>query len=97
MGCADLDGDGVFPKVDNCQTQPSGHRMQTVLQFTNCQFNGKKLDMATVEWIRCSFLPPTLDGKWSFRNEWTKASTFPVQISDPQEIVTMWIGQESRT
>lgn len=72
VGCADLDGDGVFSNVDNC----SGTMEKWTPDTAGCAVyqlpvswketghgNGR---MDTV----AHFALPTLDGTWSFRNEW---------------------------
>ena len=73
LGCADLDGDGVFSNVDNCANTQSkwtpDNNGCAVYQLPvswkeNGHGNGR---MDTV----AHFSLPTLDGTWSFRNEWT--------------------------
>ena len=73
VGCADLDGDGVFSNVDNCENTlakwtPNSDGCAVyqlpVAWKENGHGNGR---MDTV----AHFSVPTLDGTWSFRNEWT--------------------------
>ena len=73
VGCADLDGDGVFSNVDNCENTQS--------KWTP-DVNGCAVYQLPVQWKETGygsgrmetvahFSLPTLDGTWSFRNEWT--------------------------
>ena len=73
VGCADLDGDGVFSNVDNCAN--------TQAKWTP-DANGCAVYQLPVQWKETGhgngrmdtvahFSLPTLDGTWSFRNEWT--------------------------
>ena len=73
VGCADLDGDGVFSNVDNCEN--------TLSKWTP-DVNGCAVYQLPVQWKETGygsgrmdtvahFSLPTLDGTWSFRNEWT--------------------------
>jgi hypothetical protein len=72
VGCADLDGDGVFSNVDNCSDTMSKWTPDSagcavyqlpVAWKENGHGDGR---MDTV----AHFSLPTLDGTWSFRNEW---------------------------
>ena len=72
VGCADLDGDGVFSNVDNCAN--------TMTKWTP-DAQGCAVYQLPVAWKETGhgngrmdtvahFSLPTLDGTWSFRNEW---------------------------
>lgn len=73
VGCADLDGDGIFSNVDNC----SNTEQRWTVDSEGCAVYQLPVDwkenghgdgrMDTV----AHFSLPTLDGTWSFRNEWT--------------------------
>ncbi len=73
FGCADLDGDGVFSNVDTCP----GTLAKWTPDSTGCA-----VYQLPVSWKEnghgdgrmdtvAHFSVPTLDGTWSFRNEWT--------------------------
>ena len=73
VGCADLDGDGVFSNVDDCA--------DTMAKWTP-DVDGCAVYQLPVSWKESGhgngrmdtvahFSLPTLDGTWSFRNEWT--------------------------
>ena len=73
VGCADLDGDGVFSNVDDCA--------DTLPKWTP-DLDGCAVYQLPVSWKESGhgnarmdtvahFSLPTLDGTWSFRNEWT--------------------------
>ena len=73
VGCADLDGDGVFSNVDDCSNTESKWTPDA---------NGCAIYQLPVSWKEnghgngrmdtvAHFSLPTLDGTWSFRNEWT--------------------------
>ena len=73
IGCADLDGDGVFSNVDDCPN--------TMTKWTPDSL-GCAVYQLPVSWKESGhgngrmdtvahFSVPTLDGTWSFRNEWT--------------------------
>ena len=72
VGCADLDGDGVFSNVDNCpltmeKWTPDNDGCavyQLPISFTEAGGNGR-MDKVS------HFSLTTLDGTWSFRNEWS--------------------------
>ena len=72
IGCADLDGDGVFSNVDNCP--------ETKQKWTP-DSSGCAVYQLPVAWKESGhgdgrmdtvahFSVATLDGTWSFRNEW---------------------------
>ncbi len=72
IGCADLDGDGVFSNADNCPDTESKWTPDA---------NGCAVYQIPVAWKETGhgngrmdtvahFSLPTLDGTWSFRNEW---------------------------
>ena len=73
VGCADLDSDGVFSNVDSCPNTESKWTPDA---------NGCAVYQLPVSWKETGhgngrmdtvshFSLPTLDGTWSFRNEWT--------------------------
>ena len=73
VGCADLDGDGVFSNVDNCSDTMEKWTPDTA---------GCAVYQLPVSWKESGhgdgrmdtvahFSLPTLDGAWSFRNEWS--------------------------
>ena len=70
-GCADLDGDGVFSNVDICPSTMAKWTSdsdgcavyQLPIAFSESGGNGR-MDKVT------HFSLATLDGTWSFRNEW---------------------------
>lgn len=72
VGCADLDGDGVFSNVDNCSnTEPKwtidseGCAVyQHPIAWKETGHGSDRMDTVA------HFSLPTLDGTWSFRNEW---------------------------
>ena len=72
VGCADLDGDGVFSNVDNCSnTEPKwtidseGCAVyQHPVAWKETGHGSNRMDTVA------HFSLPTLDGTWSFRNEW---------------------------
>ena len=77
--------------------KPSGHQMQTVVQFTNCQFNGKKLDMVTVEWIQSlisHYQHLTERGRLEMSGRVMTSTYSCSSILTLQEIVTTQIGQK---
>ena len=72
IGCADLDGDGIFSNVDNCS--------DTMQKWTP-DSAGCAVYQLPVAWKEnghgdgrmdtvAHFSVPTLDGTWSFRNNW---------------------------
>jgi len=72
LGCADLDGDGVFSNIDNC----SNTEEKWTVDSEGCAVN-----QLPVAWKEnghgnarmdtvANFAVPTLDGTWSFKNEW---------------------------
>ena len=72
VGCADLDGDGVFSNVDDCaNTQakwtPDAQGCavyQLPVAWKESGHGNARMDTVA------HFSVPTLDGTWSFRNEW---------------------------
>ena len=72
VGCADIDGDGVFSNVDNCSnTQPKwtpnseGCAVnQLPVPWKETGHGDNRMDTVA------HFSVPTLDGTWSFRNNW---------------------------
>ena len=72
LGCADLDGDGIFSNVDNCSdteakwTPDAAGCAVYQLPVTWKENGHGNSRMDTV----AHFSLPTLDGTWSFRNEW---------------------------
>ena len=73
VGCADLDGDGIFSNVDDCaNTQPKWTPneygcavYQLPVAWKESGHGNGRMDTVS------HFSLPTLDGTWSFRNEWT--------------------------
>ena len=72
VGCADIDGDGVFSNVDNCsETEPkwtpdnAGCAVyQLPVDWKETGHGNGRMDTVA------HFSVPTLNGTWSFRNEW---------------------------
>ena len=72
-GCADLDGDGVFANVDICPDSPQKWSIdvegcaivQKPIQWTSGSSVNGPMDIVP------TFTVPTLDGTFSFQNEWT--------------------------
>lgn len=72
VGCADLDGDGVFSNVDNCSDTKSKWTPDTAgcavyqmpVSWKETGHGNGRMDTVA------HFSLPTLDGTWSFRNEW---------------------------
>ena len=72
VGCADVDGDGVYSNVDNCTNTEQKWSVNT---------EGCAVNQIPIPWKETGhgsdrmdtvahFSLPTLDGTWSFRNEW---------------------------
>tara|TARA_B110000444_G_scaffold125664_1_gene118072 strand:+ start:19761 stop:22808 length:3048 start_codon:yes stop_codon:yes gene_type:complete len=72
VGCADLDGDGVFSNVDNCSDTKEKWTpdnagcavYQLPVSWKETGHGNGRMDTVA------HFSLPTLDGTWSFRNEW---------------------------
>ena len=73
IGCADLDGDGIFSNVDDCPNTlekwtPNSEGCavyQMPVSWSQNGYGNGRMD------IVADFTVPTLDGTWSFSNEWT--------------------------
>ena len=72
LGCADLDGDGVYSNVDNCTNTEEKWSVnnegcavyQLAVSWKETGHGNGRMDTVS------HFSVPTLDGTWSFRNEW---------------------------
>ena len=76
--------------------KPSGHQMQTVVQYTNCQLHGKRLDTAMVEWIQLHtshYQHSTEHGRLEMNGQVMMSTYSCLSTLILQEIVTMQIGQ----